>query len=99
MTGSAKQSIKLLHKSGLLRPCAPRNDDLHPLEPLSISSSYSQEPHPEEPRLRRVSKDEATGGASWFETAQRRLLTQRTETYSFVRLANTRLALPSERSR
>src|SRR5258707_774322 len=73
MTGSAKQSIKLLHKSGLLRRCAPRNDDLHPLEPLSISSSYSQEPLPEERRLRRVSKDEATAGASWFGTAQGRL--------------------------
>ena len=31
----------------------------------------------EERRLRRVSKDEATAGASWFETAQVRLLTMR----------------------
>jgi hypothetical protein len=31
-------------------------------------------PHPEERRLRRVSKDAA---ASWFETAQERLLTMR----------------------
>src|SRR5205823_11797939 len=32
-------------------------------------------PHPEERRLRRVSKDEDPAGASWFETAQMRLLT------------------------
>src|ERR1700737_253615 len=32
------------------------------LQPLSISSFYSQEPHPEERRLRRVSKDEAAAG-------------------------------------
>src|SRR6266481_1165519 len=32
-------------------------------------------PHPEERRLRRVSKDEDV--ASWFETAQERLLTMR----------------------
>src|ERR1700736_4896528 len=37
-------------------------------------------------------------GASWFETAQGRLLTMRTKNYSFGRLSNTRLALPSERS-
>jgi hypothetical protein len=35
------------------------------------------EPHPEELHLRRVSKDAATGRASWFETAQERLLTMR----------------------
>ncbi len=34
-------------------------------------------PHPEERRLRRVSKDETHTGASWFETAQVRLLTMR----------------------
>jgi hypothetical protein len=33
-------------------------------------------PHPEEPRSG-VSKDEADGGASWFETALTRLLTMR----------------------
>src|SRR6266567_4073037 len=38
-------------------------------------------PHPEERRLRRVSKDVATTGASWFETAQERLLTMRVECY------------------
>jgi hypothetical protein len=36
-------------------------------------------PHPEERRLRRVSKDELV--ASWFETAQERLLTMRRESY------------------
>src|ERR1700688_3205537 len=45
------------------------------LQPLSTSSCCGQEPHPEERRLRRVSKDEAIAGASWFETAQGRLLT------------------------
>src|SRR5258708_8309969 len=99
MTGSAKQSIKLLHKSGLLRRCAPCNDDLHPLEPLSISSSYSQEPRPEERRLRRVSTDEATAGASWFETTQGRLLTMRGKTYSLGRLSMTPLPLPTHPSR
>jgi hypothetical protein len=38
-------------------------------------------PHPEERRLRRVSKDEATVEASWFETAQGRLLTMRADNY------------------
>jgi hypothetical protein len=38
-------------------------------------------PHPEERRLRRVSKDEATIGASWFETAQARLLTMRDDNF------------------
>jgi hypothetical protein len=45
----------------------------------------AHEPHPEERRLRRVSKDEATGRAAWLsrrcghrpETASRRLLTMR----------------------
>jgi hypothetical protein len=36
-------------------------------------------PHPEEQRLRRVSKDEGPIVASWFETAQARLLTMRSE--------------------
>jgi hypothetical protein len=35
------------------------------------------DPHPEERRLRRVSKDEGPSVASWFETAQERLLTMR----------------------
>jgi hypothetical protein len=34
-------------------------------------------PHPEERRLRRVSKDEGPTVASWFETAQVRLLIMR----------------------
>jgi hypothetical protein len=34
-------------------------------------------PHPEGRRLRRVSKDEGPSVASWFETAQGRLLTMR----------------------
>jgi len=37
----------------------------------------SLSPHPEERPLGRVSKDEAGSGASWFETAQERLLTMR----------------------
>jgi len=36
-------------------------------------------PHPEERRLRRVSKDEGPTAASWFETAEVRLLTMRIE--------------------
>jgi len=36
-----------------------------------------KEPHPEERRVRRVSKDERSALASWFETAQGRLLTMR----------------------
>src|SRR5260370_16597276 len=36
-------------------------------------------PHPEERRLRRVSKDECV--ASWFETAQQRLLTMRRDSH------------------
>jgi hypothetical protein len=34
-------------------------------------------PHPEERRFRRVSKDEATARATWFETALTRFLTMR----------------------
>jgi len=37
----------------------------------------NEDPHPEERRLRRVSKDEARTVASWFETAQERLLAMR----------------------
>jgi hypothetical protein len=37
----------------------------------------NEDPHPEEWRLRRVSKDEEASGLSRFETAQRRLLTMR----------------------
>jgi hypothetical protein len=37
----------------------------------------NHDPHPEERRLRRVSKDEGPIVASWFETAQERLLTMR----------------------
>src|SRR6266481_4717955 len=36
-------------------------------------------PHPEERRLRRVSKDEGPSVASWFETALTRLLTMRVQ--------------------
>jgi hypothetical protein len=36
---------------------------------------FALRPHPEERRLRRVSKDGVPG--SWFETAQERLLTMR----------------------
>src|SRR5688500_8723215 len=32
----------------------------------------NEDPHPEERRLRRVSKDEEASGLSWFETAQAR---------------------------
>src|ERR1700732_2566332 len=39
--------------------------------------STIEDPHPEERRLRRVSKDEGPNVASWFETAQSRLLTKR----------------------
>jgi hypothetical protein len=38
------------------------------------------DPHPEE-RGTRVSKDEATGRATWFETALTRLLTMRGTTF------------------
>jgi hypothetical protein len=38
---------------------------------------YRSLPHPEVRRLRRVSKDEIV--VSWFETAQERLLTMRSE--------------------
>jgi hypothetical protein len=34
---------------------------------MFVGESYVS-PHPEERQLRRVSKDEATVGASWFET-------------------------------
>src|ERR1700716_1134002 len=44
----------------------------HPPSLIMTSS-----PHPEERRLRRVSKDEYCIVASWFETAQQRLLTMR----------------------
>ncbi|MCK1640286.1 hypothetical protein IVA95_22420 [Bradyrhizobium sp. 157] len=37
----------------------------------------NDDPHPEERRLRRVSKDAGPIVASWFETAQERLLTMR----------------------
>jgi len=40
-----------------------------------VSAARSFLPHPEERRLRLVSKDE--GQASWFETAQERLPTMR----------------------
>jgi hypothetical protein len=40
----------------------------------------NDDPHPEERRLRRVSKDEGPIVASWFETAQERLLTMRGNT-------------------
>src|SRR5439155_1087785 len=63
-----------------------------PLRPLVEHPSCSPEPHPEERRLCRVSKDEATAGSSWFETAQGRLLTMRGKTYGFGRLSNTHLA-------
>jgi hypothetical protein len=42
-----------------------------------LGAKFGVTPHPEERRLRRVSKDEAAIGASWFETAQGRLLTMR----------------------
>src|ERR1700732_2976873 len=55
------------------------------LEPGSIewlliaSRSGDFLPHPEERRLRRVSKDGCV--ASWFETAQERLLTMRRDSH------------------
>src|SRR3954447_15490055 len=42
----------------------------------------SPDPHPEERHLRRVSKDESPFVASWFETAQGRLLTMRITNYA-----------------
>src|SRR5882757_3646902 len=39
----------------------------------------------EERRLRRVSKDEGPSVATWFETAQGRLLTMRSESFSSLR--------------
>jgi hypothetical protein len=48
---------------------------------ISIASSRNPDPHPEERRLRRVSKDVATAGAARYETAQGRLLTMRSNMY------------------
>jgi hypothetical protein len=39
-----------------------------------------RDPHPEERRVRRVSKDVATVGATWFETREDALLTMRVGT-------------------
>jgi hypothetical protein len=45
-------------------------------EGFGMSDSLLAIPHPEEPRSG-VSKDAGPTAASWFETAQRRLLTMR----------------------
>jgi hypothetical protein len=41
------------------------------------SQKKTNDPHPEERRFGRVSKDAGPYVASWFETAQERLLTMR----------------------
>ena len=50
------------------------------------------DPHPEERRQRRVSKDVATSQAAWFETALTRLLTMRTGKRGYAALFGSLLA-------
>src|SRR3982074_2244717 len=52
-------------------------------------------PYPVERRLRRVSKDEGTFVAPWFETAQERLLTMRENVPHFADFAKDCHLLPS----
>src|SRR5215211_6873831 len=64
-------------RNSAARAASPGASNENVAETVMTAFEANDDPHPQERRPRRVSKDEGPIVASWFETAQGRLLTMR----------------------